>query len=60
MIVMVNLIYLEVINEKVNKIELERELEKALAIEFLYNYCQKNKLSENFLDKRLQKPLYIV
>ena len=45
MIVMVNLIYLEVINEKVNKIELERELEKALAIEFLYNYCQKNKLS---------------
>lgn len=27
--------------KKVSKIELERELEKALAIEFLYNYCQK-------------------
>lgn len=31
--------------KKVSKIELERELEKALAIEFLYDYCKKNKLS---------------
>ena len=39
--------------KKVSKIELERELEKALAIEFLYNYCQKNKLSVTKLKKEI-------
>lgn len=39
--------------KKVNKIELERELEKALAIEFLYNYCKKNKLSIVKLKKEI-------
>lgn len=43
--------------EKMNKMKLERELQKALAIEFVSNYCGENNIS---IDKLKYEEFYLI